>query len=418
MSQRTVTQPLRSRSASARSKASDHREPRLRKALALAVLTGLGAATLVSAPAEAAPQPRTRWIVRFSNPAAMQSVRAAGDSVGASRARHTYTNIFPGMATTLTEREARALRGKRGVVSVTPDRVIRAAETQVNPPLGLDRVDQKSSRPSRSYSSRMTGAGVTAYIIDSGINPSHTEFKGRVVSGPNLVNPGTAPRDCAGHGTHVAGILAGTRFGVAKKATIMPIKVLDCDGTGYESDSLEALDYVVQHHKPGRPAVLNISLGGAVTRELSTAVQKVIDDGVTVVAAAGNAPRGGKPGPACNYGPANVPAVLTVANSSTTNYQSPTSNYGSCVDVYAPGVQIQSAWIGSTTASKVSSGTSMAAPFASGAAALVLQARPTWTPAMVVTQVLNQSPRNVIINPTAGTPNRMLYTIGSVTPAR
>lgn len=390
----------------------------LSRILALASVATLALGTLSAVPTAAAPQARTRWIVRFSNPASMQSVAAADDLSGSSRARHTYRNIFPGMATTMTAAEAQRLRGRRGVVSVTPDLRIQAADTQINPPIGLDRVDQLSSRPSRSYSSKLTGAGVTAYVLDSGINPSHTDFTGRIKNGPNYVTPGTAPKDCAGHGTHVAGVLAGTRHGVAKKATVVPIKVLDCDGLGYQSDMLAGMDWVVRNHTAGRPAVLNVSLGGPVTTEMTTAVQRVISDGVTVVAAAGNAPAGGKPGPACNYGPANVPAALTVANASTTNYQSPTSNYGRCVDLYAPGTGIQSAWIGTSTAQAFRSGTSMAAPFVAGAAALVLQARPSWTPAQVNAQLLNQSARNVIINPTPGTPNRMLHTISAVTPAR
>ncbi|MEL4506365.1 S8 family peptidase [Luteococcus sp. H138] len=390
--------------------------PRSARTLAAVTVAALGATTLATAPTDAAPEPRTRWIVRFDNPTSMQSVRAAG--AAGSKPRHTYQKIFPGMATTMTAAEAKRLKGRRGVVSVEPDRRIHAAGTQVNPPLGLDRIDQLSSRPSRSYSSKLTGAGVTAYILDSGINASHTDFTGRIKNGPNYVSPGTAPKDCAGHGTHVAGILAGTRHGVAKKATIVPVKVLDCDGGGYESDMLAGMEWVVRNHLAGKPAVLNVSLGGAVSKNLTAATQKVINDGVTVVAAGGNAPEGGEPGPACNYGPANVPAVLTVANASTTNYQSPTSNYGSCIDLYAPGTNIRSAWIGSSTATNSDSGTSMAAPFVSGAAALVLQARPSWTPAQVHSQIVTQAARNVIINPTKGTPNRMLYTVSRVTPAR
>ncbi|MDN5564671.1 MAG: S8 family peptidase [Luteococcus sp.] len=385
----------------------------------LSVLVTLGtllAAGLATAPAEAAPQPKTRWIVRFATQDAMRTVQASSDATAPGRARHVFRQAFPGVATSMTASQAALLRKLPGVLSVRPDRRIRAFDVQNNPPRGLDRVDQRTSQATRTYTSTKTGEGVTAYIVDSGINRAHTDFTGRLSSGPNYDLPGTPPDDCAGHGTHVAGILAGTRHGVAKKARIVPIRVLDCDSGGFESDTLAALDWVVANHAAGKPAVLNMSLGGDASTEMTAAVKRVLADGVTVVGAAGNAPPDGKPTSACNVSPANLPAVITVANSSVWNRQSPTSNYGSCVDLYAPGEDITSAWIGSSTAVAQNSGTSMAAPFVSGLAALVAQARPTWTPAQVAAQVTAQATPNVIANPTSGTPNRMINTLSTVTP--
>lgn len=387
--------------------------------LCLSVLGALllGSATPQGVPAEAAPRPDTRWIVRTTSNdslARAQTRAAASDH----RIHHRFTRVFPGMTVTMDEASAAKLRALPGVVSVTPDTRIHAAGTQNNPPIGLDRIDQASPRPSRSFSAVHTGAGVTAYVLDSGLNLSHADFTGRVTQGPNYEEPGTPPTDCAGHGTHVAATLAGTRFGVAKQATIVPVKVLDCSGGGFTSNMIAALDWAVGDHRAGTPAVLNMSVGGPTNNEMTAAVKAAVADGITVVAAAGNAEQGMPTVDACTISPASTPEAITVANASVDNRQAADSNHGRCVDLYAPGVGIRSAWIGSNSATMVDSGTSMAAPHVAGAAALVLQARPAWTPAQVSNQLLTQSQKNVVIKASSGTPNRMLQSVGSITPAR
>ncbi|MGO4957790.1 S8 family peptidase [Luteococcus sp. Sow4_B9] len=390
----------------------------LARLVAPALALALVATGLVLLPSQAAPDEETdRWIVRYDSPRSARSIQAASTR-GGGRIKHQFSTAFPGMAVEMTPRNAAALRGMKGVVSVTPDHRMRAADVQDIPPAGLDRIDQVTSRGTRSYTSTRNGSGVRAYVVDSGLNLGHTDFTGRIIEGPNLVNQGDRPTDCSGHGTHVAGILAGTRFGVAKRTTVTPIKVLDCDGGGYASDTIAALEWVVKDHAAGRPAVLNLSLAGPVSPELTSAVNSVIADGVTVVAAAGNADPGSAPTSACNFGPANVPGVLTVANSTTFDQQSPTSNFGSCVDLYAPGTGIRSAWIGGASATATDDGTSMATPHVAGAAALLLQARPTWTPAQVHSQIVSQSLANRISNPSPGTPNRLLHTLSPITPGQ
>lgn len=401
-----------------------HRQTSRRGPLgALLCLSTLGALLIGSSmpqggtPADAAPRPNTRWIVRTTSPDTLSRAQAQARTAD-HKVQHRFTRVFPGMAVTMDEGSAARMRTMPGVVSVTPDTPIHAAGTQNNPPIGLDRIDQVSPRPSRSFSAVHTGAGVTAYVVDSGLNLSHTDFTGRVIQGPNYEEPGTPPTDCAGHGTHVAGTLAGTRFGVAKKATVVPIKVLDCTGGGFTSNMIAALDWAVGHHRAGTPAVLNMSVGGASNSEMTTAVRAAVADGITVVAAAGNAEEGQAPVDACTISPASTPEAITVANASVDNRQAPDSNHGKCVDLYAPGTGIRSAWVGSSTATMVDSGTSMAAPHVAGAAALLLQARPSWTPAQVGTQLVVQSQKNVVMKATPGTPNRMLQTVSSITPAR
>ncbi|WP_420176380.1 S8 family serine peptidase [Luteococcus sp. OSA5] len=391
--------------------------PRRLARLAAACLA-LSLTPLALAPSQghAAPeQDSDRWIIQLENPRAAAAVQAAS-SRGGAKVTHRFSRTFPGMAVRMDAKRADSMRRLPGVKSVTRDNRVWAAGVQNDPPVGLDRIDQKTSRGSRSYTASRTGAGVRSYVVDSGINLGHTDFTGRIVNGPNFVKPGTAPSDCAGHGTHVAGIVGGTRHGVAKQTTLVPIKVLDCDGGGYESDTLAAMEWVVNDHAAGKPAVLNMSLTGAASPAFTQAVESVIADGVTVVAAAGNVADGEPPANACNFSPANVPHVLTVANASTNNYQAPTSNDGPCVDLFAPGTGITSAWIGSQSATAVDDGTSMAAPHVAGAAAMVLEARPTWTPAQVHDQIVKQSQPNVIINPSGQTPNRMLHTLSNVTP--
>ncbi|GAA1397707.1 S8 family serine peptidase [Luteococcus peritonei] len=384
--------------------------------LALACLVGAAPTAAAQPLPTDRQQPRQRFIVRWDS-AGAQRVQARGIERRGERVRRHFSHVFNGAVVEMSPVRAAALRRSPHVLSVEPDARISVAGVQTNPPGNLDRIDQRTTSPSRSYTSTFTGKGVKVYVVDTGLNLASQDLAGRIVKGPNFVEPGKAPADCQGHGSHVTGIVAGTRFGVAKQATVVPVKVLDCEGGGYVSDTVAAMDWVVANHTGG-PAVLNLSLDGDRSAAIDAAVQRALNDGVTVVTASGNIEEGEAPGTshdACNYSPSRVAGALTVANAS--NSRRPYWTYtGRCVDIFAPGVSVLSVGIGSATATATMSGSSMAAPHVSGAAALVLQARPTWTPAQVGTQILNQSTRNVMTGLPTGTPNRLLYTLGGITP--
>lgn len=393
--------------------------PRKIAACAVALLTlaasSTPASSITTAQAAPAPQPSQRWVVRYDSHKAMsaQSVKAA--SQGGSRLQRRFTRIFPGEVVQMSATRAAAVRAMPGVASVEPDRKVSMWGVQGNPPAGLDRVDQRTPRATRSYTSHYTGQGVKVYVVDTGLNLSHRDFSGRISPGPNFVNPGSAPSDCQGHGTHVAGIAAGSQYGVAKRATVVPIKVLDCQGDGYSSDTMAAMEWIVADHVSG-PAVVNLSLGGDPSAQVDAAVAALIKDGVTVVTAAGNQQESGQSMDACRYSPSRVPGAVTVANATGDNRRYATSFYGKCVDLYAPGTGIRSAWKGASNASNLMTGTSMASPHVAGAAALVLQARPSWSAAQVAAELNGKATRNVILGAGAGTPNRLLYTLGGSTP--
>ena len=386
------------------------------------LLLALACAAGTTAAAQAAPAPqregaaRQRYIVRWDSPAAEKAQSRLAEIAG-DRIAHRFNHVFDGAVLEMTAQRAAALARNKHVLSVELDRVISIDGVQTSPPANLDRVDQRGRSLTASYTSSVTGKGVKIYVIDTGLNLSHTDFTGRVVNGPNFVQTGILPTDCNGHGTHVAGIAAGTRHGVAKSATVVPIKVLDCDGNGTVSATLKALDWVVANHTTG-PAVVNMSLGAPALTTVDAAVQAALKDRVTVVAAAGNIevdePLGTSHN-ACDYSPARVRGVLAVANATNDDRQS-YSYAGPCVDLFAPGTGVVSDYRGGTTATATMTGTSMAAPHVSGASALVLQARPTWTAAEVAHELNGKSTKDAVRSISANTPNRLLYTLGGVTP--
>lgn len=376
--------------------------------------------TLQSATPAPAAGSLERWIVRLQtgSPALDRVVQAAAASAGARAAETRIDAAFHGAILRLDARRAAWLRAQPGVLSVERDSVIHASGVQASPPANLDRIDQRRRPVSHTYTSWYTGAGVKIYVIDSGINLKHKDFAGRIQPGPDYADDGGSPSDCAGHGTHVAGIAAGTTMGVAKKATIVPVKVLDCEGAGYVSDAVKALDWVVRNHKAGTPAVANLSLFVPRSTSLDQAVATAIAHGITVVTAAGNyePDYGATSHDACTLSPAAVPGALTVANSTSADRMAASSEYGRCVDLFAPGSDVLSDFTGSSTATARLTGSSMSAPAVAGAAALVLQARPRWTPARVGTQILNSSTRGILGGVPSSTPNRLLYTLSGVTP--
>ena len=355
------------------------------------------------------------YIVRFdagTDPAAkVEALRHGGVQVDV-----TLEGVFSGAIVSVTNAQAGDIRSNAGVATVVADAYIRwgapprselqASTLQRTPVWGLDRIDQRTQPPSGWFDSSFDGTGVKAYVLDSGVRFDHTEFGSRVLPGAYIDALG--PEDCDGHGTHVAGTLGGTTHGVAKNVSIVPVKVLDCSGGGSMAWILSGLEWIVSNHQAGEPAVLNMSIGGAPSTIVDMAVQAVITDGITVVLAAGNAGIN-----ACGVSPARLLAAITVAATDITDYSPSWSNYGGCVDLFAPGVAITSAWNTSPTATFVAEGTSMAAPHVAGAAALLLQREPALTPAEVAARLIGNATPGVVAN--GGSVNPLLLYVPSLT---
>ena len=324
----------------------------------------------------------------------------------AGKVLQSYDTVLKGFAIYLPDTAGtafiEAMKKNPQVLSVESDTIVNIdATTQSNPDWGLDRIDQKALPLNSTYSYLQTGSGTTAYIVDTGILSSHQEFSGRVLSGYTAISDGNGTTDCNGHGTHVAGTVAGTTYGVAKNVNLVPIRILGCDGSGASSNVIAGLDWILKNGK--KPAVVNMSLGGATSSSLDSAVENLYNNGYVMVVAAGNSNTD-----ACTSSPARVSKAITVAATDNTDTRASYSNYGSCVDIFAPGSQINSSWIGSNTATKILNGTSMATPHVAGVVAEMLQSTPTASPQTISTNLLNQASSNVVKNP-SGSPNRLLY---------
>lgn len=323
---------------------------------------------------------------------------------------HTFQKVLKGFTVQMTAAQAEALAQNPSVAYVEQDSEVTISATQTNATWGLDRVDQRSLPLNMTYTYNATGAGVKAYIIDTGIRATHTQFQGRVSGGFTAVADGNGTNDCNGHGTHVAGTVGGSTYGVAKGVTLVPVRVLGCNGSGSNSGVIQGVDWVSSQHNPGEPAVANMSLGGGVSTALDNAVTNSINDGVVYAVAAGNSSAD-----ACTQSPSRVAAALTVGASDTTDTRSSFSNFGTCLDVFAPGSGITSAWFTNDTATSTLSGTSMASPHVAGAVALYLEGNPTATAAIVVAALKANATPNKIINPGTGSPNLLLYSLSNAT---
>ncbi|WP_336321781.1 S8 family peptidase [Streptomyces lavendofoliae] len=318
--------------------------------------------------------------------------------------KRTYTSALDGFsASGLSQTEAKRLAADPAVAKVVQNKRFTVNATQDDPPSwGLDRVDQAETAGDSAYTyPDNAGEGVTAYVIDTGVRVGHKDFEGRAVSGFDAIDNDDDASDGNGHGTHVAGTIAGAAHGVAKKAKIVAVRVLDDNGSGTTEQVVAGIDWVTKNHRG--PSVANMSLGGGVDPALDAAVSKAIASGVTFAVAAGN-----ESSDAGQSSPARVPEALTVASSTKDDQQSGFSNHGSVVDLYAPGSDITSAWNDSDQGTKTISGTSMATPHVAGAAAVYLAGHQDATPEQVAGALTGGATAGKISNPTQGTANKLL----------
>ncbi|MER5740669.1 MULTISPECIES: S8 family peptidase [unclassified Streptomyces] len=397
-----------------------HRTAR-RTLIASAATVAALATGLAVAPAQAAQAPAEGVVVAAGSADAVAdsylvSLKpGAGFAAGSAKGRaliagyggkvgKTFGAALNGYTVTLDAAAARRLAADPAVATVEQNRVVRADATQTNAPWGLDRIDQAALPLSGTYTyPDSAGAGVTAYVIDTGVRISHSELAGRAVNGYDAVEGDTVAQDGNGHGTHVATTIAGSTYGVAKAAKVVAVRVLDANGSGTTAGVVAGIDWVTSHHTAGAPAVANLSLGGGASTTLDNAVKRSIADGVTYAVAAGNSGVNAR-----NSSPARVTEALTVGATNNADAKASWSNYGAVLDLFAPGVSITAGWHTGDTATNTISGTSMAAPHVAGAAAVYLAGHPSATPAQVATALVNGATPDKVTTPGSGSPNRLL----------
>ncbi|QEV16387.1 S8 family peptidase [Streptomyces alboniger] len=321
---------------------------------------------------------------------------------------HVYTDALRGFSIRLPEAAAKRLAANPAVARVETDGIARAIETQTNPTWGLDRVDQRDLPLDKKYTYPSTASNVTTYVVDTGIRLTHQDFGGRAVSGYDFVDNDSNASDCNGHGTHVAGTVGGSTYGVAKGAKLVAVRVLNCAGSAPWSTVISGVDWVTRNAV--KPAVANASIGGGKNQSLEDAVANSVASGVTWAVAGGNSNA-----EACSESPAATPAAITVGATDSNDARASFSNYGTCLDLFAPGVNITSAYHSSDTATTVMSGTSMASPHVAGAAALVLAANPSWSPAQVRDKLVADATPNKVTDARTGSPNKLLH-VGTTPP--
>lgn len=362
---------------------------------------------LFAVPASAAQGdgPRDTFIVVFKDSGRRAwPVAAEHSNRFGAQVQHVYEHALKGYAASIAEGNVGALIADGRVASIERDSEVTTLATQSNATWGIDRIDQRALPLSATFTYSNTGPGVKAYIIDTGIRASHNEFGGRVIDGRDTVD-GTLPAaDCNGHGTHVAGTVGGATYGVAKDVTLVAVRVLSCTGSGTIAGVIAGVDWVTADHQAGQPAVANMSLGGSRSSALDTAVKNSIADGVSYAIAAGNSNAN-----ACNFSPARVADAMTIAATDQTDKRASFSNRGNCVDWFAPGVGITSAWSTSDSATNTISGTSMATPHTAGVAALYLQGSPTASPATVRSALFNLTTKNIVTS-ARSTNKHLLFT--------
>ncbi len=344
-----------------------------------------------------------RYIVRYSDAARTTDIDSLLLKNGGIRKRK-LSRVFNGDLLDLTPGQANLLnKATTNVLWVEKDQAVQTqTNVQPSPSWGLDRIDQRTLPVNNLYSYTTSGVGVDAYVVDSGIMPTHTQFTGRLRMGYDGF--GGTGADCEGHGTHVAGTIAGATYGVAPQASLVAVRALDCNGSGTVSGVIAAIDWVVADHTT-RPAVMNLSLGTSQSPSLESAIDRAFADGITVVAAAGNSNID-----ACTTSPSgNRVSVLSVGASNEADSRASFSNFGRCLDLFAPGTNIVSAGIASNSASAISSGTSMAAPHVAGLVARYLSAAPTASPGVVMDAIINSATPNAVVNAGTLSPTALAY---------
>jgi len=409
-------------------------------ALSAALLTAAASLTACSAdaplsPADLAPLPSAevaapraeaipgQYIVQLKDGVLdVRSVAAAFAREHGGNVGFVYSNALKGFSVKLPEGIAAqaiaALSRSPLVQRIEQDQVMRVVNSDVETGAtwGIDRIDQADRPLSTTYVYNASGVGVTVYIIDTGIRKTHAEIAGRAFTGIDEITSGGTANDCNGHGTHVSGTVGGTTYGVAKDVRLVAVRVLDCNGSGTTSGVVAGVDWVTgdKNAHPSQPSAANMSLGGGASQTLDDAVRRGIAAGVTFALAAGNGDILGNPLNACNSSPARTAEALTVGATNSSDVEASWSNYGTCVDILAPGVSITSSWATSDIATNTISGTSMATPHVAGAAALFLPTNPTATPAEVAAALLGNASVGKItlkaVSVSNGTPNKLLYT--------
>jgi hypothetical protein len=361
---------------------------------------------------------RDEYIVVFKNNLLKEVAQVGAQSLAQEMALakggqvlHVYKHAVNGFSVRMTEAKMRELLEDPRVAYIEENGLRTVSGSQSGATWGIDRVDQANLPLNSTYTWNVDGTGVHAYIIDTGMRLTHSQFTGRVGNGFDSVTAGGNAADCHGHGTHVAGTVGGTTHGIAKNVTLHPVRVLDCQGSGTDAGVIAGIDWVTANHV--KPAVANMSLGGGASATLDAALANSHAAGVVHVVAAGNDNSN-----ACNYSPAREPTAITVGSTTSSDARSSFSNYGTCLDIFAPGSSITSAGYSSDTATATMSGTSMASPHVAGAAALYLAANPSATPQQVRDALVNNGTANKVTSPGTGSINRLLYTgfIGGTPP--
>lgn len=404
----------------------------LARLLALGVYATALAAGAPAALAQAVQPPAThpyaqsqpipgRYIVVFKDSVANPAAEAANMARGlGGQLHHTYTRAIKGFAVSLPDAALQGIRNNPNVDYIEQDQTVSlnetqlpATQTQFNATWGLDRIDQVGAlNPQYTlYNYNYTGAGVHAFIIDTGIRATHSDFNGRVNvgAGYTAITDGNGTDDCNGHGTHVAGTVGGATWGVAKGVALIPVRVLNCSGSGSWSGVIAGIDFAA--NSPLRPAVANMSLGGSASSAVDAAVAGAVNKGVTMVVAAGNSNAD-----ACSDSPARAPSAITVGATTSGDARASYSNYGTCLDIFAPGSGITSAWNTSDSATNTISGTSMASPHVTGVAALALAANTAASPGAVVSFLTANASANRLTAIGSGSPNLLVYSLAPGAP--
>jgi len=326
-----------------------------------------------------------------------------------AQTKREFSSIFNGALVNGPLSKMQALARNPNVLVVEDDLEVTTTAIQNQAPWGLDRVDQTNLPLSTTFDDQnLIGLNTYSFVVDTGIDASNSDFQGRVAAGFTAINDGLGSKDCNGHGTHVAGIIGGAKYGAAKGTNLIPVRVLNCSGSGSYSSVIAGLDWISANYTTGMAAVVNMSLGGPVSSTIDGAVSTLISKGINVVVAAGNSNAD-----ACNFSPANVPGAITVGATETSDSRASYSNFGSCLDLFAPGSAITSTWLGATGVNTIS-GTSMAAPLVAAVVARFISNNSGLTPAQVANSIKSSSTKNVVLNAGSNSVNQLIYL--SITP--